>query len=654
MADVVLQRVAVRRVVVQQLFRQPHGFRRQVRQRHQRRCIDDARIHPGLDAAVQKHRIEHLARGRLQPERDVRQPQDRAHPGKFLLDAPDGLDRFPGGVAQRPVAAADRERQRIQQQVAAPQAARLAESDQPSRDLQLAVRRHRHAGLVNGQPDQAGPEAPRQGHQRFRLLLAGLEVDRIDEHAPAVQLQRRLDHVELRAVHHQGQAAFARGARRQRRHVRPLVAAGIGHAQVQHVRHAFVLLHQQVERGVQPLGQQRVAEFLRAGGIRPLADIQRRRVLRQVHRCEQAGDLLRRRDPARRRGGRVAQTGAQTADMLGRRAAAPADDVQTHGFRDRQKRLRIGLRAQGIMDLAVHQRRQPRIRHAADEAAPLAGDGLQMPLHGLGPRRAVHAQHVNRIRLQRRHHRPDGRPHQQRPRRLHRHRHIQQLVARRSPHLHRRRDRRLDLQQVLAGLHDQPVGAALQQAAHLLLIAPVQLVERHLPQRRQARARPDGPHHKPGPPVRRLRRVRRLPRDPRRGPRNLLRPRRQSVFPQRDRRRPEAVRLHRIAARGKIRSVNVANDLRRRQVQPLVAAVVLPPRLGPGMALLDLRTHRPVHQQAPGLQQFMHRHGVSSFFPRVGASYLHKERSTTVFAASRPCKMPVGHCRTEAYSGRRI
>ena len=67
----------------------------------------------------------------------------------------------------------------------------------------LSSARLRHADLVDGQRDHRGAEALRQDQAVGGVLLAVLEIDRVDDRLAAVQFQRGLDHRGFGAVDHQ-------------------------------------------------------------------------------------------------------------------------------------------------------------------------------------------------------------------------------------------------------------------------------------------------------------------------------------------------------------------------------------------------------------------------------------------------------------------
>ena len=80
--------------------------------------VDDRRVEAGLHALVEEHAVEGVARGRRQPEADVGQAEHGVGAGDLGLDPADRLDRGDGVAAQVVVARRERERQRVEDQVA--------------------------------------------------------------------------------------------------------------------------------------------------------------------------------------------------------------------------------------------------------------------------------------------------------------------------------------------------------------------------------------------------------------------------------------------------------------------------------------------------------------------------------------------------------
>ena len=252
---------------------------------------------------VEEHRVEHVARRRVQAEADVRQAEDDLDLGELGRDPLDPVEGLEAEAAVVLVAGADGEGQRVDQQIVAGQAVRLGERDQAARDLDLALGGLGHAGLVDGQRDHRGAELLGQRQARRRRLLAVLEVDRVDHRLAAVQLERRLEHAELGRIEHERAVDRAR-AGRHLAHVGDLVAPDVGGADVERVRAFAHLGPADRHAGVPVRGRLALAKRLGAVGVAALADRQIRVLLAQRHRGIERGDLSLSRDRARLRPGR--------------------------------------------------------------------------------------------------------------------------------------------------------------------------------------------------------------------------------------------------------------------------------------------------------------------------------------------------------------
>jgi len=153
--------------------------------------------------------------------------------------------------------------------------------------------------------------------------------------------------------------------------------------------------------------------------------------------------------------------------------------------------------------------------------------------------------------------------------------------------------RRLRLQQVLAGLHQDGVDAALEHAGDLLPVGVPQRDVRRMSQRRQLRPRTDRPEHEPG--LRRGAELVRL-RAGQFGTRlgELEDPVRDVVLGQIGQIRPERVRLDRVDADLEIGAVHGAHDVRTGHVQDLVAALETGEIIQRRVLGLQHRAHRTV------------------------------------------------------------
>ena len=80
--------------------------------------VDDGRVEAGLGRLVQVHRVEDVAGGRVEAEGDVGEPERGVDAGQVLLDELDALERGHAVAAALLHAGAEREGERVEEQVA--------------------------------------------------------------------------------------------------------------------------------------------------------------------------------------------------------------------------------------------------------------------------------------------------------------------------------------------------------------------------------------------------------------------------------------------------------------------------------------------------------------------------------------------------------
>ena len=158
-------------------------------------------------------------------------------------------------------------------------------------------------------------------------------------------------------------------------------------------------------------------------------------------------------------------------------------------------------------------------------------------------------------------------------------------------------DRRLGLQQVLAGLDDQRVGPAAQQAGGVGLVGVAERGERDVAQGRQLRARAHRAEDPARPAPGRL--VSRLPGDPRAGLGQLLDPPGDPVLAQVAEVRAESVGADAVDPGVQVAVVDGPDDVRAGHVQDLVAALMPVEIIQRGLADLQHGSHRAVRDNDP-------------------------------------------------------
>ena len=241
----------------------------------------------------------------------------------------------------------------------------------------------------------------------------------------------------------------------------------------------------------QSRGEHRVAERLGTVGVRALADEHHARRLVHRHRAVDRADARLELGRAARRL-QAADRLDHLAEVLGRRAAAAADDADAELGDVAAVELGQLRRGQVVVRLAVDDRRQAGVGQHADRQRGVLAEVAQVLLHLRRTGGAVDPEHVGAHRLHARQDRADLAADEHPSGRLHRHLHLQRHLAPGGAHRPPARlHRRLHLQQVDARLDEEQVDAALREPGGLLLVGVAQVVERDVPEARQLGARPD-------------------------------------------------------------------------------------------------------------------------------------------------------------------
>ena len=303
---------------------------------------------------------------------------------------------------------------------------------------------------------------------------------------PGDALERGLDHVRLGRVDLDRRGLRERHALHDLAHLLCLVLAlGERHADVEHVRSAGHLVLGDLEDAVVVVREQQLLRLARALRVHALAHQGGARLLRQRGGGHHRGDERLARGRAR---GRVAAADAvhDRPDVVGRRAAAAADDRHVVALHELLEHVRERVGLLGEDRLAVGPlERQAGVRDAVHRHRAVLAEVADRVAHVLGAGRAVQPDHVHVERNERCEHGLDVRAEQhlaavrqQRDARLDR-----DLAAGEVEGLARAEDRGLDLEDVLRGLDDEQVGAALDQALGLLGEDLDQLAEGDLAER---------------------------------------------------------------------------------------------------------------------------------------------------------------------------
>ena len=210
-----------------------------------------------------------------------------------FLDQPDAFDRLDAGADIIFVAGADRENQRIEDDVLGLDAVFFGEQlERALRHLQFALARDGLRLLlvvVDTSDDQRGAEAARQRHDLLEAILAVFEVDRIDQRLARRALERLFDHAMIGRVDHQRHFDFFDFDFEKAGDVRHLVAIRILQAYVEDVRAAAHLHAPDFGSFLELAVRDQPLELAAAEHVGALADDHRPRVVVD-HESLDAGD----------------------------------------------------------------------------------------------------------------------------------------------------------------------------------------------------------------------------------------------------------------------------------------------------------------------------------------------------------------------------
>ncbi len=328
--------------------------------------------------------------------------------------------------------------------------------------------------------------------------VAVLVVHRVDDRAAAEALQPGLDHGRLGGVQHDRQGRCGGHPAGHLGHVDRAVAAHVVDAQVQHVRAVPGLRAGDLDAVVPPSVQHGFPECLGAVGVGPLADHQDGRLLLERDLLVQRGQP---RFVAWAPPGRLDLTDRlhHRAQVLGGGAAAPADQAESEFGDEPAQRRRQLIRIQRVDGTLRAEFGQAGVGHRRHSELRVLGQVPQMFAHLGRAGGAVQADEVGVQRGQRGQRRTDLGAEQHGAGGLHRDVHDHRNGDAAGGHgAAGTDDRRLGLQQVLAGLHDDRVDATLQHAGRLLLVGVAQGAVRRVAEGGQLGAGPDRPEHEAG------------------------------------------------------------------------------------------------------------------------------------------------------------
>ena len=187
------------------------------------------------------------------------------------------------------------------------------------------------------------------------------------------------------------------------------------------------------------------------------------------------------------------------AQVLRGGAAAAADDVDPELADESLVRVGEPVGREVVVRVTVDHRRQPRVRQAREERARVLLEVPQVLGHLGRTGRAVEPEHVGLHRFERGDRGADLRTDEHAARGLHRDLHHERDGAAGVDHgAAAGDDRRLGLEEVVDGLDEQDVGAAVEQSGRLDLVVVAERGEGDRAERREAGAGAHRPDHEPG------------------------------------------------------------------------------------------------------------------------------------------------------------
>ena len=259
-------------------------------------------------------------------------------------------------------------------------------------DADLVLHRRRLADLVEGHHDHRRAVALDDLRLLDEVGLALLERDRVDNALALAALQAGLDDVELGRVDHDRQLGDVRLGDE---HVEELlhrvlaIKQSLVHVDVDDLRARLGLRARNLERLVVVAVEDELLVLGRAGDVAALADVHEAQVLVDGERL-QAGDAhlgVRRRADARLEVALLEHL-VDGLDVLGRCAAAAAERVDQARVEEELDAVREGL---GRVVVAAHRVRQARVRVRVDKALGDVRERLHEGEHLVRAERAVEA-----------------------------------------------------------------------------------------------------------------------------------------------------------------------------------------------------------------------------------------------------------------------
>ncbi len=441
----------------------------------------------------------------MKAERHVGDAEHGRRAGEFRLDPPDRFDRLHRVAAQSVVPGAQRERERIEDEIARLEAVPVdGEIVETVRHPQFPVDVSRLSLLVDQEADDRRTVFPGQPEHPIGPgpgLVAILEVRGVEDRPSAQTLEPGLHDFRLGRIENDRNRDLGREPTGERVHVDRAVPADVVDAQIDEMGRLAHLILSDRHTTIEIAGEHRFTE--RPGSVRvgSLADDQERRVLSERRRAvdRRNGRLMNR--VAARDGDRPARLD-HGCDVSRGRPAAASDDVDAelrHEPADMSGEL---AGRQVVSHLPVHDLRQSGVRDDRDGHPGVLRQVSQRLVHLFRAGRAVEPDHVGPHRVQRRQRGADLGAGEHAAGQFDRDLNLEGKLDSRPAHRPPRAvHRRLGSEEVELGLDDEQVDAAVDQARCLRLIGVAQFPVRDLAERGELRPGPDRTGDEPRAPV---------------------------------------------------------------------------------------------------------------------------------------------------------
>ena len=353
--------------------------------------VDDRQIQPGLNAMVEKNRVEHFPPGRRQAKGYIGNAQDGFSVGQGCLNQPHPLNGFGGRTDIVGVAGAGRKNQGVKNQILLRDAVLFGKQGVGAEgDFHLAL-----AGdglglvlvVVNAAHYQRRAVSPGQGGDGLETGFPILQVHRVDDGLPLQPFQRLPNDPGVRGIQHNGGFDLFRQQVQKGGDVGQFIPVGVLQAYIEDMGAVANLAAADFGGFLKTAAPNQAAETAAAQHIGALPHNHRAGILVD-HQGLNAG-YPGFRALHRRPRGRAGHLPGQQADVFRAGAAAAAYHIKPAGFDEPAHGIRQHFRGFVILAILI---RQAGVGQASHRKAGQAGQGADVVGHKLRAGGAVKAQ----------------------------------------------------------------------------------------------------------------------------------------------------------------------------------------------------------------------------------------------------------------------